>query len=249
MRAEILYPETANLLGERGDIQYIPCIFPEAEIIYTDFPERPRFIDADVDLAVMGPVSESVQSKIIKLWSDYTEKIIEKINSGMHFLMMGNAGEVFSSYIEDSGERRENALGILPFFVKRDLKRRLNSLFLGKRKDYEIAGVKSQFTEWFVENEKTAGEADLEEPGLAYLCDEVLRGFGLNKSLKKEGLIYKNFIATSVLGPFLVCNPPFVKEWKKSICGSAGDIRFFDTSAEAYIRRIKQLHDPGVKLH
>ena len=38
---------------------------------------------------------------------------------------------------------------------------------------------------------------------------------GMNKESKIEGINYKNFFATSLLGPFLVLNPYFVKHLLK----------------------------------
>lgn len=237
MKIEFLFPESANLFGELGDMDYIRQIFPQAEIIETQIMERPRFLGGDVDLVFMAPMSERIQELAIAQLKPYAAEIREQIKTGTHFLWIGNAMEILGTYIEtDQGEKIEG-LGIFPLHAKRQMLKRLSSLFLGSKEGIEIVGAKAQFTQQYLEDESFPS-----------FC-QVKRGIGLHVGSEVEGIHYKNFIGTAILGPFLILNPPFVERWVEALTGHDDTVLpFAALNRAAYEKRVKELRDPKTTL-
>ncbi len=236
MIIEFLYPEIANLFGEIGDMDYLRRLFPDAEIYETQMLDTPKFIRTDVDLVFMAPMSEKTQEQAIERLMPHKEDIRKAIQNRVHFLWLGNAMEILGNYIETDAGERIPALGIFPIHAKRQMMKRLNSLFLGSREGIDIVGAKAQFTQHYLD--------DPEFPTFCY----VKRGLGLNEDSDREGIHYRNFIGTSVLGPFLIMNPPFVKRWASDILGREISLPFEDLATKAYERRVLQLRDPKSTL-
>lgn len=229
MKIEFLYPEVACLFGELGDVDFLIRSFPEAEIIKTKLIERPRFLDEMIDLVFIGPMTERVQEQIIDDLLPEKEVVRNKLESGQTILAISNAVEIFGQYIEsDDGEMIE-ALGILPFYARRQMLNRLSDVFIGKRGDLDIIGLKAQFTQVY----KT--------DSLSYLC-EVEKGFGLNLQSKEEGICWNNFLGTYLLGPFLVSNPLFAKTWlEEQFPEETIELPFFDLAVSAYWKHLEDI--------
>ena len=64
----------------------------------------------------------------------------------------------------------------------------------------KIVGFKSQFTHSYWEDGTEASPLFMTE-----------RGPGLNPEIKEEGIRLNNFMATYVIGPLLILNPPFAQ--------------------------------------
>ncbi len=229
MKIEFLYPEVASLFGELGDIDFLVRSFPEAEIIKTKRIERPRFLDETIDLVFIGPMTERVQEQIIADLLPEKDIVREKLENGQTLLAISNAVEIFGQYVEtDEGERIE-ALGILPFFARRQMLDRLSDVFIGKRGDLDIIGLKAQFTQVYKTDD------------LPYLCD-VEKGFGLNMQSRVEGICWKNFLGTYLLGPFLVSNPLFAKAWlEEQFPEETIELPFFDLAVSAYWKHLEDI--------
>jgi len=226
MLIEILYPELCNLFGDTGNMRYLRCCLPEAEFAETSLNEEPRFVGEVPDLIYMGPMTERAQERVIERLSPYRERIAELIDSGCVFLFTGNAMEVLGEGI-DTGEGFVEGLGILKMRARRDMKNRHNSLFLGKFGEMDIVGFHSRFS-----------TAESEEPGFA----SVLRGSGINRSAKTEGVHKNNFFGTNLLGPILVINPDFT-QYLLRLMGSEARIAFEETARAAFEARLKEFKD------
>ena len=98
----------------------------------------------------------------------------------------------------------------------------------------EIVGHKGQFS--FCEG-KLAEEKNI----------KVLGGFGINLKSKYEGIFYKNFYGTYILGPFLILNPYFVKYILKSL-GVEENLVFEKEIIDAYNDRLARLKQPGTEF-
>ncbi len=231
MRIEFLFAEVANLFGSNGDMEYIQKIFPEAEILRTQILETPRFIEGDVELVYFGPMSEQAQVLAIQKLMPYVERIRQRIEDGQAFLAIGNAVEIFGQYIETSDETVQ-ALNIFPFYAKQQMLKRINAIFLGEKDGLRIVGSKSQFTQVF----KTGA--------FPTFCPAI-KGMGLNQESKEEGVHYKNFIGTYLLGPFLIMNPLFTERWFGDLFpGESLHMPYHALAIQAYEKRIEELLDP-----
>ena len=230
MRIEVLFPEFGNLFGDTGNIRFLKASAPDVEIINTDNRSEPYFVNGDVDMIYIGSMSELKQEIAVSRLLPYKERIVELIEKGVVFLATGNALELFGEYIKD-GDKIIPMLSIFPFYADRYIQEiRHNSMFIGKFDDMKIVGYKSQFSNCIGEFKD-------------YFID-VTGGYGNSNTEadKKEGIHYKNFFATYLLGPFLVLNPPFTKHILK-LMGHDDSLAFEEEAMDAYNERVDCLED------
>lgn len=232
MKIEILFPEFCNIYGDYGNVIYLKACLPDAEFIETSLNDEPKFITEDIDLVYMGSMTEKVQEKIIKKLMSYKEIIKQKIEDNKAFLLTGNSFEVFGNYIEEDNKNKIEGLGIIDIYSERKMFDRYNSIFVGDFEGIEIIGFRDQFALQYGNNADT------------YFA-KAIRGDGLNKSSKLEGVKIKNFIGTSILGPILVLNPIFTKYYLRNILGiENAEIAYEQDAIEAYEKRLSEFKDP-----
>ena len=229
MKIEFLYPEVASLFGELGDIDFLIKSYPKAQIFKTKLIERPRFLNETIDFVFIGPMTERVQERVITSLMPDKDIVREKIESGLTMLAISNAVEIFGQYIETDDDKKIEALGIFPFYARRQMLDRLSDVFIGKRGELDIIGLKAQFTQVYKTDD------------LPYLC-EVEKGFGLNLQSREEGICSNNFLGTYLLGPFLVSNPLFAKTWlEEQFPEETIELPFFDLAVSAYWKHLEDI--------
>lgn len=233
MTIEILYPELCRLYGDGGNVQYLRACLPQAEFVLTDNRSEPLFVRKKPELLYLGSMSEPAQNLAAARLRPYAEALRERIAQGMPALVTGNAFELLGAYVDDTQSGRAEMLGLYPFYARRDMEHRHNSMFLGSFGDTEIVGYKSQFS-------SLHGEF-----GQEFL--RVHGGFGNDLLGNSEGLRDGNLFATYLLGPFLVLNPPFTAQLLR-LMGGQGRLAFEKEVMQAYDFRRAQLSRPGVEF-
>lgn len=227
MKIEILFPEFCNLYGDMYNMKYLRKCMPEAEFIETALDEVPTFVNEDVNMIYLGPMTENTQEKVIEKLMLYKERIEELIDKNVVFLFTGNAVEVLGKYIENEDRSKIEGIGIFDVYAKRDMMHRHNSYMVGKFEDIEIVGFKSQFTMMYGDNSDS------------YFI-EVEKGIGLNKESKLEGIKKNNFIGTYIIGPILIQNPLFTKKIM-NMMGVEKEVALEEDVMNAYNARLKEL--------
>ncbi|MFM1525022.1 MULTISPECIES: hypothetical protein [Helcococcus] len=230
MKIEVLYPDIANLFGEMGHIDFISNIFPYAQVIKTHITEKPRFLDEKIDLIYLGPMAEKYQEQIIEKWIPYKAEIKKKIEEGNIFLFIGNAMEVLFEYIEKDNGEKINGLGIFSYYAKRQMMSRINSLYHGTYNDIDVIGFKTQFT-----------YAHPIKNNVPHLF-KTIRGVGMDKETKNEGINYKNFYGTYLIGPLLIMNPDFTLQFMKNFIENP-KLEFYKEMKEAFNIRLEEFKD------
>lgn len=233
IKIEVLYPELSNLYGDYYNAKYLAGCIDNAELIYTSNDEEPAFVSQKIDMIYMGSMSERNQEFALGHLMKYKDKLKELIEQDVVFLATGNALELFGNYIQDE-DRKIPCLGALDFHAVRQMNDRRNCFFLGKYKDMKIVGHKGQFS--FCHG-TLAKQKNI----------KVLGGFGINLNSKSEGIFYKNFYGTYILGPFLLLNPYFVKLILNKL-GVDETLKFEKEIIDAYNDRLERLEQPGTEF-
>ena len=227
LKIEILFPEFCNLYGDISNMKYLKKCLPNANFIETAFDEEPTFSKEKVNFIYLGPMTENMQEKVIKKLMPYKKRIEELIDENVIFLITGNAIEIFGKYIENEDGTKIDALGIFDIYAKRDMLHRHNSLFIGEYEGLEIVGFKSAFTLAYGNNEEN------------YFA-KVVKGIGINRESKLEGVRKNNFIATYLIGPILILNPMFTKKLIEKMGISEKSLAFEQDLINAYNQRISE---------
>lgn len=222
MKIEVLYSEVANLYGDLYNIKYLEDTIKDVTVYYTSLNETPKFVSEDIDIIYMGPMMERYQEIIINKLKPFKRRIKKLIESDKIFLITGNALEIFGKKIDDI-----EALGIFDIYSKRDFTKHHNSCFLGKFDDLDIVGFKSQFSNSYNND---------------YPFIKVTNGFGFVDS-DNEGIKYKNFFGTYLIGPILIYNPMFTK-YILNLLGKSDKLLYEDDLIKAYDIRREEFLNP-----
>ena len=230
LKIEILFPEFCNLFGDISNMKYLKKCLPNATFYETAFDEEPKFSKEEINFIYLGPMTESIQEKVIEKLRLYKKRIKELINKNVIFLVTGNALEIFGNYIENEDGSKIEALGIFDIYAKRNMLNRHNSLFVGEWENIEIVGFKSQFTMCYGENEKN-------------FFAKAEKGIGINEESKFEGIQENNFIGTYLLGPILILNPLFTKKLIEKMGVENAEVAFEEDVMEAYKNRLEEIRN------
>lgn len=233
MIIEILFPEVCGLYGDSQNPTYLQATLPDAQFIYTPLTAVPYFVENTPDMIYIGSMSESTQRKVIEKLMPLKERIEALINSGIPILATGNAGEIFTKQIDYVTEELQiEGLGIFELTVKTNLFDRYNGKVLGEFEGMKIVGFRSQFSFLYGDNSDNH-------------FVKCIRGDGINRESKLEGMRKNNLICTQILGPILPLNPAFC-EYFIGLCGVTAAAAYKDAAMEAFEQRLKEFNDPNV---
>lgn len=233
MIVEILFPEVCGLYGDSQNATYLQATLPHAEFHYTPLTDDPYFADKDPDLIYIGSMSEATQRRVIEKLLPLKSRIQALIEKGTPILATGNAGEIFAKHIDYvTEELQADGLGIFDLDVKCNLFDRYNGKVLGRFLDMQIVGFRSQFSFLYGDNSDN------------YFV-KCIRGDGINRESKLEGMRQNNLICTQILGPILPLNPQFCVYWI-GLTGQSVTPAYFDAAMDAYRQRVLEFSDPNV---
>ena len=231
MTIEILYKDLTNVYGDVGNIKILEKSLPKAKFVYTSVNEKPYFVSNKVDMIYMGSMPDEYEDIILKALDKHKAKLKKLIEDGTVVLMTGTAFELCGDYILENSKKKKTLGLINNIYFERDKDNRHNSLFVGSFDNIKIVGNKSQFCFMYGDNKHpfiTAGDGCM----------------GMNESSNLEGVHYKNFFGTHVLGPILILNPLFLKHIL-GLMGVKDKIYLEDLLIEAYEKRLIELEKPG----
>ena len=227
MRAEILFPEVCNLYGDLANIRYLKACCPELEVMETDLKSRPRFLDEEIDLVYMGSTTEKGLGLAANALRAVKDELTAKLDAGQLMLVTGNAPDILGEYMESDEGWRVEGVGILPCYTTYQMMNRHNSFYLGKMGEMDIVGFKSLFG---------LNHGAPEEDALFITA----RGIGRDKSTTLEGWRRNNLLATSLIGPLLVLNPPLAAYILKCMGAENPALAFEDAAMDSYRKRVEE---------
>lgn len=233
MVIEILFAEVCGLYGDAQNPKYLEATLPEAEFIYTPLTDEPYFVSHTPDMIYIGAMSESIQRQVIEKLTSFKARLEELIDGGTPILATGNAGEIFTKHIDYVTEGIQvDGLGVFDMTVTTNLFDRYNGKVLADLDGMTIVGFRSQFSFLYGDNSE------------CYFV-KCIRGDGINRGSKLEGLRKNNLICTQILGPILPLNPKFC-EYFVSLAGVQATAAFKEAAMDAYEQRVREFKDPKV---
>ncbi len=166
------------------------------EIIRTERGVKPAFADNAIDMVYIGPTTDSYQAALIKTLCIYKYELKNYIENDGFVLATGNALEVLFETIKctDGGELK--GLGFFPFECERFEGKRYSVNVIGEFNEKKIAGYKNLSSRIITKNNP-------------YPLFNVIKENGKLVQDGWEGIKYRNFYGTYLLGPILLQNPYF----------------------------------------
>ena len=225
-----LYYDLLNLYGEKGNLKEIIKELEnqqiDYEIKYLSINDSLSF--KDYDLVIMNAGTENNQKIVIKHLQKYKKDIKDMIENNKFFLITGNSVDLFGkSLIENN--KKHKLLGVFKYDVIRTEKRIVNDSLFIKDENELIIGFQNQSS--YMSEVK-------------YPLFKCVVGFGTNNEF--EGIHYKNFYGTYLIGPLLVRNPNFFKEFFKQLILSK-DPNYKFKEFDLYLET--KAYDEFVSLH
>lgn len=212
-----LYYDLLNLYGENGNIKVLEKqIRDQGAEVSIDL----LTIDNDLDLKkydflYIGAGTENNQRIALSHLLAYRDEVKEYIENGGFMLSTGNSIELFGRSISEIKGGRIETLGIFDFETL------VSNIRLIGEAVFRLEG----FEELFVGFQNQYGVMkDITNP-----LFQVIEGFGSSPDNKVEGIRYKNFYGSYLIGPILVRNPHFLKYLVgRLILGRDNDFRLKD---------------------
>lgn len=228
---EFLYPEFANLYADSKNIEYLCKCNKSIKVVYTNVGDEPYFLKNKVDMIYMGSMPDGKIKSCISLLSAYKGKIKELIEKNVIFLATGNALEVFSDYINENNNKYDG-LKIFNYYIEKDMQKKHASWFIGKYDGIYIVGHRNQFAKCYnIENKFI----------------KKIGGYGIDLIGDNEGIHYKSFYGTYLLGPLLIMNPKFTKHLLKKL-GLSDELFCEKDITKAYDRRVEHFKKDGTRF-
>ena len=230
MKVEILFPEVCNLYGDLQNAHYLARCCAEIEVLETDLKTTPRFLMEEVALVVLSSTTEQGLRLAADALRPHREAIAAKIDAGQLFLATGNAVDVLTEAIESDQADTIEGLGLLQGKARYKMMQRHNSFFLGSFEGMEVVGFKSLF-------------GHVHESGEAAPLFTCARGVGRDGAEgTADGFRRGGLLATHLIGPLLVLNPPLCK-WLLRQMGAPDSLAFEEAAFAAYEQRLKEFKE------
>lgn len=189
-----LYYDLMNLYGEVGNVWALQKTFDEQDIDCTidKLTIGDKINLSKYDIIYIGQGSEENQMIVLNDILKHKETLENAIENNKYVICTGNSYELFGKYIEKNG-KKINCLNIFDYYSKEiDERIKGEQVFDCKLVKEPIIGFQNRQC---VMNNKTNH------------LFSVINGYAGNYKTKYEGIHYKNFFGTYMIGPLLIRNP------------------------------------------
>jgi len=236
-----LYYDLLNLYGESGNVKALKKYFEKQGI---DVTIKFLTVDDDMDfskcdIVYIGMGTENNQKIALKHLLQFKKSITDYINNNGFLIATGNSIELFGKTILDKDKKKYKALEMFNYSAKEEKFRMVDEAILEcPFIDKPIIGFQNQ-------GSVITGYDDY--------CFKVIKGIGSYPKSKEEGIYYKNFLGTYLIGPLLARNP-YLLEYigRKVIIAKNPDYKLkkvsFNLEKKAYQNYINTYYKDYVKL-
>lgn len=194
MTIAYLYYDFLNLYGENGNVKFLKNILESIGIKVTVklLSIHDELCFKDYDLVYIGAGTEDNQIIVLNHLINYKKDIKKFIDSNKFFLATGNSLDLFGKSVSINNTRYDG-LNIFKYTSTTSSKRLVDEAIFKFQDDF-ILGFQNQSN--YIKD-------------LSHSLFEVKKGIGSYIGSFKEGIHYKNFYGTYLLGPILIRNPKF----------------------------------------
>ena len=202
-----LYYDLLNLYGENGNIKALKKHLEEQGVmVNVEFLTINDSIDfKKYDFVYIGTGTEKNQKLVLKDLLKYKKDIKNYIESNKFFLATGNSIELFGKFIKTK-DSTYKALNIFNYeSYEEDFRMVDQTIFNMPLINDKIIGFQNQ----------SCTSKNIHDP-----LFEVIRGIGSYPNSDTEGIHYKNFFGTYLIGPLLVRNPNLLSYMVKELIKS-----------------------------
>ena len=214
MKIAYIYYDLLNLYGESGNIKMIDKVLTDNKIKHEILylSLEDKLKFKDYDLVYIGSGTETNQLIALENLKKYKKDIKKYIEEDKFFLSTGNSVDYFGKYIER--DQKYDGLNIFDYKVSNDTRKMQDVCIKSNLKIKDIYGFINN-SSYIKDNKK-------------YLFD-------------KEGVHYKNFYGTYILGPILVRNPEFLKYFMDKLANKKlkYDLKNETKAYELFVERFK----------
>lgn len=208
IRIAHLYYDLLNLYGESGNVKavknYIEKQGVSVKVECVTIKEKIDF--SNYDFIYIGMGTEHNQKLALEHLLSCQEEVKKYIENGGYFLATGNSIELFGNKIIDKDSNEYEALNIFDF----------TSLEQSERIVCETIGSCNYLKKEVIGFQNRSGIINTNNESLF----TITKGIGSNYDTDCEGIYYKNFFGTYLIGPILVRNPHLLEYICKSLIKS-----------------------------
>ena len=208
-----LYPQYMNIYGDMGNIITLKkrCGWRNINVKVRNVSFKDS-LPSDTDIYFMGGGQDADQLLVFKDLLKKKRKLIDQIESGVGFLVICGAYQLFGRYFITGDGKEIEGIGVLDVKTQApgtSVKTRCIGNVVA-RLNPDVFNIDRMQIDTIVGFENHSGQTHLgqEVAPLAY----VVRGYGNNMGDDTEGCIYKSVIGTYLHGSFLPKNP-HVADW------------------------------------
>ncbi len=200
-----LYYDLLNLYGESGNVKALKRQLEDqgidVTIKFVTVGDELKF--EDYDFVYLGMGTEENQHLVLKHLITYKKEVKDAIEKKTFFLVTGNSIELFGKAILDKNRKKRKGLGCFKYTAKEEDFRMVDeALMQADFLEKPILGFQNQ----------SSVIRDNQKPMF-----RVIKGIGAYPKSEGEGIHYRNFYGTYLIGPILVRNPEFLKYMTKEL--------------------------------
>lgn len=194
-----LYYDLCNLYGESGNVlamrNYLEQLGIEPIIKFATIQDSLNL--DDVDIIYIGSSTEENQLMVLNHLKKYQSEIKDYINNNGFILVTGNAIELFGKTIDN-----KESLNVFNYDCKTVPFRLVDEALFQDQKEFVLG-----FTN---RNRVLKHKSELS-------LFKVIKGIGDEPNKDEEGIKFKNFYGTYLIGPLLVRNPYFLSKFMNKV--------------------------------
>lgn len=197
------YYDLLNLYGENGNVKalkmHLESLGLKVKVKFLTIGDALHF--DEYDLIYLGMGTEENQKKALAHLLPYKKEIKKYIEENKFILATGNSIELFGKKITDKNNKVYEGIHVFDYEAKEENFRLVDEAFF-----------ESNFIKEKVIGFQNQGSVLKNNP---YPMFKVIRGIGSYPKCSTEGVCYKHFYGTYLIGPLLIRNPYFLKYFLK----------------------------------